>query len=78
MMTSSPFFQLVSVATLWFAVSWIESITQNLVKIAPRRHRVGDDEFDFLIGPDDVDITNRKIVCGGSAEATVVSAGSMS
>src|SRR5262249_53383730 len=40
---------------------------QNLVEVTPGRHRIDEDQFDFLVRSDDENVAHRLIVCGGAA-----------
>src|SRR6266542_2084371 len=40
--------------------------TKHLVEVAPGRHRVDEDQFDLLVGPDHKDIADRLIVRRGA------------
>jgi hypothetical protein len=57
MITSSPFFQFIGVATLCFAVR-LERIdhAQHLIEIAAGGHRIDQDQFDLLVRANDEDV----------------------
>ena len=59
----SPCFQFTGVATLCLAVSCRESMTRSTSsKLRPVRHRVGEDELDLLVGADDEDRADGRVV----------------
>ncbi len=48
---------------------------QDLVEVAPGRHRIDEDELDLLVGADHEDVAQRRVLCGSAFGGVALNVG---